>query len=85
MDRKVREWFRDQLIFYSVCHKIFHERRKIIGVVHENSMHPGLVLCQRLLIFSPITPLLNLHSLIFGLTPFDWLHSIKLTLYFWRK
>jgi hypothetical protein len=32
-----------------------------------------------------ITPLLYLCFFIFGLTPFGWLHSFTLTLYFWWK
>ena len=31
------------------------------------------------------TPLLNLHPLNFGLTPFGWLRSIRLTAYFYRN
>jgi len=56
--------------------------------MHGNSKQPGLFLRQFLLIFntpSPITLLLYFRSLIFGLAPFDWLHSFTLSSYFWRK
>jgi len=52
--------------------------------VHFGVLQTAQLTCTYALLY-PFTPLLNLHPLNFGLTPFGLLRSIRLTAYFYRN